>query len=106
MIDRPVPKRRLVLHPGEHEIIEICGIRYDMQIFQHIGLGPIGSRIELISRPDDGTVTIRRLPDKPPLTKEEVQAAIGWLKVVAEPSNFHRSKGHAQVLLQILESLD
>lgn len=94
----------LELHPGEHgRVITIFGVRYDIELFRHLGIGPIGSRIELINRTGDGTVTLRRLPDKPHLSGEAAQAAVAWLRMVAEPSNITRSKQHAILLLQILE---
>jgi hypothetical protein len=44
--------------------VKIFGIRYDIELFRHLGIAPIGSRIEIIERPGDGTVTLQRLPDE------------------------------------------
>ena len=45
--------------------ILIYGVRYSMGIFQHLGLGPIGSIIQIVSR-EDGTVALRRIYDYVP----------------------------------------
>lgn len=44
--------------------VTIFGIRYDIELFRHMGTGPLGSHIELVNR-EDGVVTLRRLTDEP-----------------------------------------
>lgn len=45
------------------EIVTIFGVRYAIELFRHLAIGPIGSRIEIVSR-EDGIVTLKRLPDE------------------------------------------
>lgn len=42
------------------KIVTIFGIRYDMELFRHLAVGPIGSRVEIIGR-DDGVVSLKHL---------------------------------------------
>lgn len=42
-------------------VLTIYGIRYAIELFEHLGIAPIGSRIEIVSR-EDGVVTLRKLP--------------------------------------------
>lgn len=44
-------------------ILTLYGVKYAIELFEHLGVGPIGSRIEIVSR-EDGAVTVKRLPDE------------------------------------------
>jgi hypothetical protein len=48
---------------GDARILTLYGIRYAIELFEHIGVGPVGSCIEIVSR-DDGVVTLKRLPNE------------------------------------------
>ena len=41
-------------------IIQIQGIRYSFELFDALGMGPIGAQFEIIAR-DDGVVTLKSL---------------------------------------------
>ena len=45
--------------------IVIYGVRYSMGLFQYLGLGPIGSVIQIIRR-EDGEVSLRQIFDYKP----------------------------------------
>jgi hypothetical protein len=45
--------------------ILIYGVRYSMGIFQHLGLGPIGTVIQIVAR-EDGTVSLKQIYDYVP----------------------------------------
>jgi hypothetical protein len=47
----------------EGKIITIFGIRYAMDLFKHMGLGPLNQPFELVNRAD-GVVTVRHLMDR------------------------------------------
>jgi hypothetical protein len=62
----------------DHRIITIFGIRYSMEIFRHLGLGELGSWIQIVRR-ENGVVTCERGPvgDRPPApTIEELEALL------------------------------
>lgn len=42
--------------------VTIFGISYDIELFRHLGLGPVGSVIKILKR-EDGVVTLQRLYD-------------------------------------------
>jgi hypothetical protein len=46
--------------------IKIYGVRYSMGFFQSVGAGPIGSVFQVMSRTEDGAVTIRAIYDYVP----------------------------------------
>jgi hypothetical protein len=58
-------------------VLTIFGVRYDIEIFRHLGIGPIGSRVEIMAR-EDGMVTLRRLPDETPDEWDRMFGA--WVK--------------------------
>jgi len=67
---------------GEHDItidlergfIEVYGMRYSLEIFAHLGLGPIGTWLRIVKR-EDGVVTCERKPggEDPPLVDDDAE---------------------------------
>lgn len=45
----------------EQKVITVYGVRYALEIFEHLGLGPIGSWVRIVKR-EDGVVTCERKP--------------------------------------------
>ena len=45
----------------EKKIITVYGVNYALEIFEHLGLGPIGSWVRIVKR-EDGVVTCERMP--------------------------------------------
>lgn len=46
----------------DERTIVIYGVRYSMAIFQHLGLGPVGSIIKIVGR-DGDSVALQKLDD-------------------------------------------
>lgn len=63
----------------DHRIITIFGIRYSMEIFRHLGLGELGSWIQIVRR-ENGVVTCERGPvgDRPPANEDDSQQDPGY----------------------------
>ena len=44
------------------DVATIHGVKYSGELFRHLGLGPVGSAIRIVSR-DDGVVTLKKLDE-------------------------------------------
>lgn len=76
-------------------IVTIFGIRYDIEIFRHLGLGPLGQRFEVVNR-EDGCVWLKTLSndtaaDSLPMKRLQMiadaakdGASLTWIRAVAE----------------------
>lgn len=60
----------------EKKTITIHGVRYSLEIFEHLGLGPIGSWLRIVKR-EDGVVTCERKPGGENVPDQEQDEAYG-----------------------------
>jgi hypothetical protein len=56
----------------ESHVITLYGVRYALELFEHIGVGPVGTWLRIVKR-EDGVVTLERKPGGERIPEDQEQ---------------------------------